>query len=235
MTGASKAGGTALNSAAGAPWPEESPAEHGAAERAEEAEEADVPVRRRADARRNIEAIVEAGIRCFRSDPQASMAVVAHEAGVSRVTLYAHFPSKEALLNAVLEQSLSRAVTALESDQLDRGPADEALGRLLCSSWTTLQQHASLVEAAARVLDEETGRRHRDKVHAPVEAVIVRGQAEGTLRTDLPVGWMMTTLHSLLHAAVDQTQTGQMTAEESQAALVSTLLPALRPPRPAEA
>ena len=43
--------------------------------------------RRRADAERNIAAILEAGLACFSRNPDASLAEVAQAAGVGRITL----------------------------------------------------------------------------------------------------------------------------------------------------
>jgi AcrR family transcriptional regulator len=47
----------------------------------------------RADARRNVEAILDAAQHCLSHDPQATIAHIAHAAGVGRVTLYGHFKS----------------------------------------------------------------------------------------------------------------------------------------------
>ncbi|MGH3403828.1 MAG: hypothetical protein ACRDRJ_15215 [Streptosporangiaceae bacterium] len=46
------------------------------------------PPARRADARRNIAAILEAALDCLARDPQASIADIAAGAGVGRITLY---------------------------------------------------------------------------------------------------------------------------------------------------
>jgi len=56
---------------------------------------------------------------------------MAEPAGVGRVTLYAHFPSREAVLEAVLERTISQAGVIIEERRPEEGPADEALRRLL--------------------------------------------------------------------------------------------------------
>jgi TetR/AcrR family transcriptional repressor of mexCD-oprJ operon len=63
--------------------------------------------RRRADAERSIGAIVEAAVESFRRRPDVTMSEIASAAGVGRVTLYAHFPSREALVEAVTKHVLA--------------------------------------------------------------------------------------------------------------------------------
>ena len=59
---------------------------------------------RRATAERNVAAILDAAEELLSQAGPASMAAVAARAGVSRVTVYAHFPTWEALLEAVVER-----------------------------------------------------------------------------------------------------------------------------------
>ena len=62
--------------------------------------------RRRADADRSIQAIRQAALEALASDPDASMAEIARRAGVVRATIYAHFPTRESLLDAVMEHAV---------------------------------------------------------------------------------------------------------------------------------
>ena len=66
---------------------------------------ASAPKRRRADAERSIAAIVNGALEALASDPDASMAEIARRAGVVRATIYMHFPTREALLDAVMENA----------------------------------------------------------------------------------------------------------------------------------
>ncbi len=67
----------------------------------------------RADARRNREAVLDAALRLFRTDPTATVAQVAQAAGVGRVTLYGHYPTREALVGAALSTAVARAERAM--------------------------------------------------------------------------------------------------------------------------
>ncbi len=71
--------------------------------------------RQRSDGALNAARILEAARERWAVEPSASVGVIAAEAGVSRGTLYRHFPSREHLLGALREQ----ARDDLESNQED--------------------------------------------------------------------------------------------------------------------
>ncbi|MFF8288666.1 TetR/AcrR family transcriptional regulator [Streptomyces sp. NPDC016309] len=186
--------------------------------------------RRRADAERSIATIVAAALDCFVRDPHVSMTKVATAAGVSRVTLYAHFPSREALLDAVLAHSVEQADTLLHQQNLDDLPADQAFSRLIHSSWRILERHAFLLAASEGVIAPARRRTHHRKVLGRVERILTRGQHEGTFRTDLPMTWLVTTFYSLLHAAAGEAAARRLRTSEVPDVLDRTLTPLLRQP-----
>src|SRR3954462_13388670 len=63
--------------------------------------------RRRSDADRSVQAILEAALDALAGDPDASMAEIARRAGVVRATIYAHFPTRESLLDDVMEHAVA--------------------------------------------------------------------------------------------------------------------------------
>jgi TetR/AcrR family transcriptional repressor of mexCD-oprJ operon len=182
--------------------------------------------RRRADAERNIAAILDAGLACFSRNADASVADVARAAGVGRVTLYGHFPSRQALIDAVLAHAISKAHTALEAETLADGPAPEALSRLIHSSWRIVDHHRSLLAAAQHELPPARIRHHHDEAMARVERLIARGQAEGDFRTDLPRPWLVATFYSVLHSAAEEVDAGRLDPAQAPQVLTTTLLAA---------
>ncbi|MFE9775290.1 TetR/AcrR family transcriptional regulator [Streptomyces sp. NPDC005931] len=185
---------------------------------------------RRADAERSIATIVAAALNCFIHDPHVSMTKIASEAGVSRVTLYAHFPSREALLDAVLAHSVEQADAVLQGQRLDEGRADEAFSRLIRSSWRILERHAFLLAASEGVIAPARRRRHHEKVLGRVERILARGQEEGVFRSDLPMGWLVTTFYSLLHAAAAEADARHLKTKNVPDILDRTLSSILRSP-----
>ncbi|WP_084965423.1 TetR/AcrR family transcriptional regulator [Thermoactinospora rubra] len=182
---------------------------------------------RRADAERNIAAIVSAGLRLLSADPNVSVADIAQAAGVGRVTLYGHFPSREALVEAVLGHAIELADAILDDERLAGLPAPEAMTRLIESSWEILDRHRRLFTAADRVLPGERIRAHHDRTLQRVEELIVRGRDSGDFRTDLPVSWLVTTFYSILHSAAQEIEAGRLRRQDAAPVLTATLLSVL--------
>ncbi|MFC8248505.1 TetR/AcrR family transcriptional regulator [Streptomyces chartreusis] len=79
----------------------------------------------RADARRNRERILEAAVRAFtEKGPDVAIDTIAKAAGVGSATLYRHFPTREALVEAAYRNELARvcdsAVKLLADNPPDR-------------------------------------------------------------------------------------------------------------------
>ncbi|MGW0811541.1 TetR/AcrR family transcriptional regulator [Nonomuraea sp. NPDC002799] len=184
---------------------------------------------RRADAERNIASILEAGTRLLSADPSASVADIAKAAGVGRVTLYGHFPSREALVDAVLDHAVSLADSVLADETLDTLPAPEAMTALLRSAWEILDRHRRLFVAADRVLPTERIREHHDRPLRRVERLIERGRAAGDFRTDLPLPWLVTAFFSIIHSAAAEREAGRLAAEEVEPVLIATMSSLLAP------
>ncbi|GAA3235977.1 TetR/AcrR family transcriptional regulator [Nonomuraea helvata] len=184
---------------------------------------------RRADAERNIAAILAAATRLLSADAAASVADIAKAAGVGRVTLYGHFPSREALLDAVLDHAVDVADAVLADESIDTAPAPEAMAGLLRSSWEVLDRHRRLFLAADRVLATERIREHHDRPLQRVERLIARGQRDGDFRTDLPLAWLVTTFFSIIHSAAQEREAGRLAPEEVEPVLIKTMLSLLSP------
>src|SRR5215472_9528755 len=69
----------------------------------------------RADARRNVAAILDAATDCLARDPEMSIAGIAAAAGVGRITLYGHFSTRAELVDAVLARTIEHADAILDA------------------------------------------------------------------------------------------------------------------------
>src|SRR6478672_13412305 len=92
------------------------------------------PPRRRADAERSITRILDAAVDALASDPDASMAQIARQAGVVRATIYVHFPTREALLEAVTHRAIAEVARVIDAAEPDQGAPAAALERVVSES-----------------------------------------------------------------------------------------------------
>jgi AcrR family transcriptional regulator len=183
--------------------------------------------RRRSDADRSVQAILEAAPEALASDPDASMAEIARRAGVVRGTLYAHFPSREALLDAVMEHAVAQVAEATRTAEPARGQPREALERVLRATWQQLSQFQVLLAInTARLSAKELRRRHLPVMNqfAPL---IERGQKDGVFRADVPVSWHLAVIRALVHTASAELQSGRLAEAEVEQTIVTTVLAAM--------
>jgi TetR/AcrR family transcriptional regulator, mexCD-oprJ operon repressor len=111
---------------------------------------------RRADAEQNMARILDAAATCLCRSPTASMGEIAQAAGVGRVTVYGHFPSREALIEATLARLLDRGEAVLAGLDLTGDPR-HALRTLIESSWRLTATAGAVLEAAQAVLPRLAG------------------------------------------------------------------------------
>jgi len=176
----------------------------------------------RADAQRNRVAILRATMDALRKDPDASVAQIAAEAGVGRMTLYGHFRTRPELIEAALVDSLDRGEAVLHEVDLN-GDARQAFSRLITSSWTLVDQSRALLAAAQKELPPARIRELHQKAEARVRDLLARGQREGAFRTDLPVSWLLATTHVVMHGAADELSAGRLTPEDAARFIDTTL------------
>jgi AcrR family transcriptional regulator len=182
------------------------------------------PPRRRADAEHNIAAILEAAVGVLGERPDASMAEIAAAAGVARQTVYAHFESRDALLDAVAERALAEAVAAIDAAELERGAPADALARLVPAWWETVSRHARVLEALAAAFP---GTEDVHDFHSPIlerlERLVRRGQRAGDFDRRLPAAWVAAAFLGLMHSAADEVAAGRLGDEAARAALERTV------------
>jgi AcrR family transcriptional regulator len=182
-----------------------------------------MPTKRRADAERNAATIVAATRDLLAGGKLPTMSEVAAAAGVGRVTLYAHFPTREDLIEAVVLRGVAETDQVLTALELDAVGVEEALERLVRTSWPILDRHRKVRVAALRAMGPDTLRSRHDAAFRHVERLIARGQGEGTFRTDLSLEWLVATFYAVLHAAADEVEAGRMKADGVPDTLIATL------------
>ncbi|WP_374215007.1 TetR/AcrR family transcriptional regulator [Streptomyces longispororuber] len=141
----------------------------------------------RADVRRNREKLLAAALAAFTSaDTSVPLETVARQAGVGIGTLYRHFPTREALVEAVYAAELD-AVTDSAETLLRDLPPERAL-----RAW--MDRYAELVSAKRGMIGGSTtgwapGRgatvSTRDRLTAAIATLLDAGARAGTLRADV--------------------------------------------------
>ena len=189
--------------------------------------EPSAPKRRRADAERSVAAILNAALEALASDPDSSMSEIARRAGVVRATIYVHFPTRESLLDAVMEHAVADVAEATRSAEPHRGEPVEALERVLRATWRELARfHALLALNTARLSAEELHRRHLP-VLDQLEPLIERGQKQGVFRSDLPVAWHLAVIRAIVHTASREIQGGRIPESKAETAMLTTAVAAI--------
>jgi AcrR family transcriptional regulator len=179
--------------------------------------------RRRADAQRSIDAIIGAARTVLGERPDASMEDIAAAAGVTRQTVYAHFPSRDALIAALLYAAGAETVAAIEAARLDTAPPAEALRQFLDIGWQLIRHNPHLL-GPALTQNPPGSNDHHHTGTARLEQIIRRGQREGDFDSTLPATWLTAAILGVVRTAAEQVAAGCLTTSKAAAlALDSTL------------
>lgn len=181
--------------------------------------------KRRLDAERSRAAVLDAAIVVLGRQADASMEEIAAAAGVVRQTVYAHFPSRTALLGAVVQHLTAETARALDALDVTTPPPDEALSRWLEASWEVVERYPVLLSPviadAAAPGDEHD--RHQ-AVTARLVELIRRGRRAGLFETRHSEDWILVAVIALGHAAGQQVAAGRMSPNEAGAAYRDSVL-----------
>ena len=142
----------------------------------------------RADALRNRERVLEAAKVVFSAGgPEASLEAVAREAGVGIGTLYRHFPTREALYEAVYRREVEQ-LSELAEELKDDGEPVEALRRWLRSNVefvATKKGMAAALALAAGPPPSELTAFSFERLTKAIGMLLQRAVAAGEIRADV--------------------------------------------------
>jgi AcrR family transcriptional regulator len=161
-----------------------------------------VPKPLRSDARRNRERLLEVARTAFAADGlSVPLDEIARLAGVGPGTLYRHFPAKEALFEAVLQERLQRLADEAGALREAQDPGGALLGfidRLIAEAALKRDLADALAGAGAEISAglAETGAQIRDGIRQ----LLVRAQESGAIRDDIGVDDLMTIIASMMFA-----------------------------------
>ncbi|WP_157324888.1 TetR/AcrR family transcriptional regulator [Nesterenkonia alkaliphila] len=179
---------------------------------------------------RNAERIIEAAVSQLRHRPDATITSIAREAGLSRVTVYGHFESRRAIVEAAVDRVIAEGDDALDAAANEKDPV-RAVECVLELSWHLMDQARSLILAASDELTPERLRELHEAPAARVTALIERGQAADAFRTDVPAWWLVTAIHSVIHGAASDLINNRLHHGPVLTLITGTVLALLRHPQ----
>jgi len=165
----------------------------------------------RADAQRNRAKVLDAAVRAFsRGGPEVTLEAIAKDAGVGIGTLYRHFPTREALVEAAYRNELARLCDAVP-ELLLAEPPDRAT-RLWMDRFVDYMTTKRGMADALRAVIASGGNpfaQSRDRLLAAITALLEAGAAAGTLRPDVRPSDVLASLSGVSLVTVDPAQPDQ--------------------------
>jgi AcrR family transcriptional regulator len=179
----------------------------------------------RADARRNRQRLLEAAVRAFSADPEkVSLEAIAREAGVGIGTLYRHFPTRAALVEAVYRNELARLLGSGKELLSSHPPAvalrmwmDRFADYVTAKRWMVDSLRA--VVAAGAVSPSQT----RQALTGTIQGMLDAGAAAGSVRNDVDAGDVLASLTGVFLAV------GAPSQRDQAGRMLDLLMDGLRP------
>lgn len=139
----------------------------------------------RRDAVRNRAAIVTAATDAWLKDPDVSVDVIAAHAGLSRKSVYRHFGTRKSLVEGVTRALVRKSMENLAGvEALERG-VDVQLAVSAARLWDGLGSARRLASCRLNGAARAFATAQAAPLRRLLADLIERGQAEGTVRTDL--------------------------------------------------
>jgi AcrR family transcriptional regulator len=170
-------------------------------------------------------AITQAAAHLVARHQDPTMGAVAQATGVARGTVYRYFPTRQALLSAVLDQALGQADHHLTQANLATVPVPEGLAR-------AVRALVALGDDFLVLIDQRLLTGEDVPAFAPVEALLDRGRQGGDLRSDLPLSCQVQALYALVQACLRASELAAAGAEDISATALRLFLEGSKPPPP---
>jgi AcrR family transcriptional regulator len=141
----------------------------------------------RADARRNRERLLEEAVRAFSQDgPEVTLDSIARAAGLGIGTLYRHFPTREALVEAAYRNELARLCDAVP-DLLAALPPDRAMRAWMDRFVDYMTTKRGMADALRAVVASGGNpfAQSRERLITAVGTLLTAGATAGSVRADV--------------------------------------------------
>jgi AcrR family transcriptional regulator len=167
----------------------------------------------RRDAQRNRQRIIDAATRALTAggaDP-VKIETIAHEAGVGVGTLYRNFPSREALVEEVYRNELTRLCAMATRLVADRSPAD-AMREWMRRYQDFVATKHGMAEALRSVIASGaiSSAQTREHINGAITTILDAGRADGSLRADVRQADVSASMAGIMLTAADTDQAARM-------------------------
>jgi AcrR family transcriptional regulator len=155
----------------------------------------------RADSVRNRERVLEAAKAVFAAGgPAGSLEAVARQAGVGVGTLYRHFPTRQALFEAVYRHEVEQLVELAEQLETDLPPL-EALRRWMHANvaFVATKKGMSAALAVAVHASSDLTAYSMDRLGLALERLLLRAVNAGVIREDIGTEDILRTIVGLCY------------------------------------
>jgi AcrR family transcriptional regulator len=183
----------------------------------------------RADAQRNREQLLAAAVAAFsRTGADVTLESIAKDASVGIGTLYRHFPSREALVDAVYRSELARLCDSVP-ELLYEMSADKALRTWMDLFLEYMTTKRGMADALPKVIAPASNpfAESRARLLAAFTALMKAGAADGTLRADLDPADLMASV-SGVSLAVGEPAPRDQAARDQAGRLLDLLMDGMR-------
>ena len=173
----------------------------------------------RSDALKNRAALLDAARVELNRDPDASLDAIAAAAGLSRRSVYSHFPSREALLAEIASLGATRVAAAVDAIHDADPVVDLALvGRLV---WDDIEDVRAMTRSVVRgPMREQVLRGELGPLHARIVADVELAAQTGAGRTDLPAETVAHLIEGAAFAVLDESLRRPMSRQEGRRLVV---------------
>ena len=168
-------------------------------------------------------AITQAAAQLLARHQEPTVGAVAQATGIARGTVYRYFPTRQALLTAVVDRALRQADRHLAQANLAAVPVAEGLARAVRALVALGDDFLVLVRQ--RLL---TG--GDIPAFSPVVGLLDRGRQAGDLRGDLPLSCQVEVLYALVHACLRASDLAASGPEDISATALRLFLEGSQPP-----
>ena len=160
------------------------------------------PRRPRADAQRNRDRLLDVAVRALSTDAHVPLEQIARDAGVGIGTLYRHFPTRAALVEAAYRNELARLCDGVPA-LLERQPPVQALRTWMDRFVAYMTTKRGMADALREVIASGGNpyEQSRARLTAAIDELLQAGQATRALRTDVPAVDVLTGLNGVALAA----------------------------------